>query len=496
MANNMNDAARRPHSPRRNRRKPGVPVLLAIVLVIMALLMGALGGFVVARKTDPHVHELQAAKDRVTELENTLTLIGYPLEDDVDPQQWLYDNTADDTALEDLTGAGWDEDADELWTEDSLLTGTLPEDGDPVVVAEFEGGELLSTEVIPAYNDQLTTQIFAGHDANEVAEATLSEVMSSLAADKIIAARARELGLTELTEEDLAEIDRQAAENYETQLSDYIAFVSDGKQSRESAAKQLAEESGVTLESITQSLKDSWWTRKFYDHVTKDVTVTDEEVQACYDALLAGQKETFTTYPEEFEYAHQLGQLIVYRPEGYRAVRDILIPFASDEDGETAAALTEQIELGTAEDGAQEQLTALYAPLEQTAQKAQDKLAAGADFAELMDEFGCDAALRDEPMRSEGYYVSDHSYINSVEYVEGSMMLEQPGQVSAPLRSAFGVHLVQYIGDVTPGEVPLADVIDAVREEALKQKRDAYYDQQRQAMLEEANVKYYPERLH
>ena len=28
MANNMNDAARRPHSPRRNRRKPGVPVLL------------------------------------------------------------------------------------------------------------------------------------------------------------------------------------------------------------------------------------------------------------------------------------------------------------------------------------------------------------------------------------------------------------------------------------------------------------------------------------
>ena len=162
MANNMNDAARRPHSPRRNRRKPGVPVLLAIVLVIMALLMGALGGFVVARKTDPHVHELQAAKDRVTELENTLTLIGYPLEDDVDPQQWLYDNTADDTALEDLTGAGWDEDADELWTEDSLLTGTLPEDGDPVVVAEFEGGELLSTEVIPAYNDQLTTLIFAG----------------------------------------------------------------------------------------------------------------------------------------------------------------------------------------------------------------------------------------------------------------------------------------------------------------------------------------------
>ena len=112
-----------------------------------------------------------------------------------------------------------------------------------------------------------------------------------------------------------------------------------------------------------------------------------------------------------------------------------------------------------------------------------------------MDEFGCDAALRDEPMRSEGYYVSDHSYINSVEYVEGSMMLEQPGQVSSPLRSAFGVHLVQYIGDVTPGEVALTDVRDAVAAEALKQKQEEYYEQQRDALLEAAQVKYYPERL-
>ena len=84
---------------RRRRRKPGVPRAGAIVLVIMALLMGALGGYAVARKTDPHVHELQAAKDRVMELENTLTLIGYPVDDDVDPQQWLYDSNLQENAL-------------------------------------------------------------------------------------------------------------------------------------------------------------------------------------------------------------------------------------------------------------------------------------------------------------------------------------------------------------------------------------------------------------
>lgn len=76
------------------------------------------------------------------------------------------------------------------------------------------------------------------------------------------------------------------------------------------------------------------------------------------------------------------------------------------------------------------------------------------------------------------------------------MMLEQPGQVSSPLRSAFGVHLVQYIGDVTPGAVPLDEVRDAVAADALKQKQAEYYDQQRQELLAAANVKYYPERLH
>lgn len=477
----------------RRRRRRGVPVMLTIVLIIIALLMGGLAGFVVARRTDTHVLALQAANDRVTELENTLTLIGYPLGDDVDPQQWLYDNSANDNALKDLTGEGWDDGGDDLWSDDSLLSATLPEDTEPVVVAEWAGGQLLSSEVIPEYNDQLTTQIFAGHDANEVAEATLDRVLKSLAGDKIIAARAAELGMTELSEADLARIEQEAAENYEAQLSDYIAMAGDG-QSREAAAESLAKESGVTLESVTEALKQSLWNRKFREHIVKDVTVSDDEVQAYYDALLARQKETFTAYPEEFEYAHQTGELIVYRPDGYRAVRDILIAF-DDADGKTAASLTEQLELGEADDTVRQQLDALYAPLEEKARKAQQELNDGAAFSDLMDKYGCDAALKAEPMRSQGYYVSDHSYVNSVEYVEGGMMLEQPGQVSSPLRSVFGVHLVEYIGNVTPGEVPLADVRDAVSAEALKEKQDAYYDQQRQALLEAAQVKYYPEKL-
>ena len=85
MATNNNQPRRNP--PRRRRRQ-GVSVLAVIVLIILALLMGAFAGYFIARKTDPHIHTIQELNDRVTELENTLTLIGYPLGEDVDPARW------------------------------------------------------------------------------------------------------------------------------------------------------------------------------------------------------------------------------------------------------------------------------------------------------------------------------------------------------------------------------------------------------------------------
>ena len=277
-------------NPQRRRRRPsGVPVMLVIVLLIIALLMGALAGFIVARKTDTHIHELQAANDRVTELENTLTLIGYPLGDDVDPQQWAYDSTARDSALEDLNGGNpEDDDEVDLWDDDTLLDATLPEDTDPVVVAEFEGGQLMSNEVIPEYNDRLTLLIFSGHSAEEVAEETLDSVLKEKAGDKLVALRAAELGMTELSEEDLAEIRRQASENYETMISDYLAFSDEEGMTRESAVQSLEEENGITLESIVESLKQNYWTQKYFDSIVKDITIpstiTSVDAQAFYSS--------------------------------------------------------------------------------------------------------------------------------------------------------------------------------------------------------------------
>ena len=262
------------------------------------------------------------------------------------------------------------------------------------------------------------------------------------------------------------------------------------------AAQLLQEESGITLDTIKEDLKETWWMEKFYNDTVKDVGITDDEVKTYYDELLADQKLTYAEYPEEFEYAHLNGDAVLYRPEGYRAVRDILIAFASPVDAARAGVLTDRMEFGSGDETTQAELDALYAPLEATAQEVLEKLNAGQSFDSLMAEYGCSEDLAEEPLRSEGYYISDDSFINSVEFVEGSLLLDQPGQISAPLRSVYGIHLVQYIGDVPAGEVPLAEAEASVRAEALALKQAEYYESQRETMLEQANVKYYPERLH
>ena len=492
---------------KRKQSRGGVPTLLVIALLIIALAMGGLGGFFIARHNAPVNDELQRANERIIELENTLNLIGFPM--DEDPEEWVFDDSPEDENIADeLSGkaaGSSSDDLSDLWDDDSLLTGTLDESTDPVVVAEFDGGQLLSTEVIPEFNDQLTTQIFAGYSASEVADSVLQTVLTYKAAEKLIALRAKAEGMDVITDEDKAKIAAQAQQVYDDQLEYYTAFVAEPGMSADeikaAAEKYMRDEEDITLQSITDEITADWPAEKYYQMIVKDVTVTEDEIKAFYDEQLAEQRENYSQYPEEFEFAHTDGLVILYRPEGYRAVRDILIPFENDEDEIKATELEDQISqldpIGDAQriQELEAELNPLYAPLEATAQQITDRLQAGEDFLKLADEFGKDEMMETEPVRSEGYYISENSFLYSTEFIQGSMILDRPGQVSSPLRSASGLHLVQYLSDVTPGDVPLEEVHDAIEAQALQVRQRAYYDEQTAAMLEEANVQYYPERL-
>lgn len=494
--------AQKSAAKKRRKRARGVPTALTIALIIVALFFGGLFGYIVANQTNTYRADLELANARVAELENTLTMMGFS--DGASTDEWIFDDTGLEDEFSDLTGQS-DSGAD-FWSDAGLTAGSLElGDAEPVVVAEFDGGNVMSTEVVEPYNDALAMQVFNNSNADDVAGDVLNQVLAELVADKVLYNRAKEMGLTELSDEDLKNI-QLSAEAYYADQQAFYAFSVDTAGMSEADAKAaidayLRDEVGITLEGLVADEKETYWIQKLYAAVTKDVIVTDEALQAAYDALLASQKPMFTASLEEYEYATMVGEPITYNPEGYRRVKQILLPFADATSANRAFELTGQIAgldpTADAEQIAQLQaeLDALYTELDAQAQTIITQLQGGADFDEMVAQYSQDDAMMFEPTKTTGYYISASSTQWAAEFVDGCMALEEPGQISTPVYTPSGVHIIQYVADVPAGEVPLADVQAALSEQVLSELQEDAYTAQVAQWVSEANAKYYPERL-
>lgn len=489
---------------KRRKRSRGVPNALVAALLVIALFFGGLFGFIIANKTNKYAAELEEARARITSLENYLTMMGFS-EEGSDPETWVFDDSGETDEFGDLGGEEFGDGTEALWDDSGMLDGMLALEGDPVVIAEFKGGQVMSDEIIEPYNDALATQLFGFSDAEAVSGDVLDEVLQTLVADKVLYAKAEELGLTTLTAEDEATIKANAQEYYDEQKEFYASSVDTAGMSAAEADAAvdayMASDVGVTLEGLIEEQKQDYWIQKLYDHVGAGITATEEEVQAAYTQLLADQKELFAEYPEEYEYAIMSGQTIVYNLENYRRVKHILLAFEDYDVAEQVQALTDSImELDpetqmTEIELLQEDLDKLYVDLEAKANSVIDELNGGADFDALIEKYGMDEGMAFEPTKTEGYYVSANSIQWAADFVEGCMMLEEVGQVSTPVRSVSGVHIIKYIGDVVPGEVALDAVRDQITAEVVAEKQDAAYETQVAQWLIDAAPTYYPERL-
>ena len=104
------------------------------------------------------------------------------------------------------------------------------------------------------------------------------------------------------------------------------------------------------------------------------------------------------------------------------------------------------------------------------------KLAEGAEFADLIAEYGEDPGMQNEPTATRGYYVSAKSENWDANFTAGAMALQKVGDVSeTPVISTSGVHIIRYESDVTPGAVALEDIHDALYDATLTERKDSHY---------------------
>lgn len=472
------------------------------------------------------------------------------------------------------------------------------------VLAEFTGGQVLLSDAQAEYDEVVAYYSANGYELNdeEAIRSIKDEIVHYLVENKVIENKARELGLYELSEEEKKSLTEAAEKEYEEALEYYMVYFQSDEEGqdpeavRAEVAVYLAE-NGYTKEMAVELALSDAWQNKLNEYVTADVAASEDQINAAYEELVAADQGSFEVDPYNFEYAAMSGNDLYWYPEGYRAVKHILIPF-TDEQVETLSELTYKLDdvlyqledldamengedateegldleafgleegayadgdyevaIEPLEEGSQdfdldleadgetveeelveeagtmdvlmepedapdeehheedmpsreelekekarltkevEALKAEYlASVQPTVDEVLGKIAAGEDFEALIEQYGQDPGMQEEPTKTLGYFVAQGSEMWERVFTETAMKLEKPGDVSEPVVGTNGVHIIKFMRALTPGPVPLDDVRDACTDTAQENSKTAAYDEAVETWVAEANVTFYHDR--
>lgn len=382
------------------------------------------------------------------------------------------------------------------------------------VVREIAGkaitkGELEEqTEYLLDYYDYMYSLYGMTFDrTNEETVASLrEEALQSLLQSAVIEHKIAELGLDQFTAEEEAEMAASVEESYSSTaelIKTYMLSDSEltGEALDAEIEKQMVSLGYGTKAEMLESERLNRAYSKLEAEVVKDVTVTEDELTSEYGSRVESARSTYNASPASYGTDLTSGTTPYYTPAGYRYVKHILLTF-SDEDQTILDDLNDKIsdkqdELTTAAEDEQEALSAELAELEQqletatenarqalqpTADEIRAKLDAGESFEALIDEYNQDPGMTAD---SVGYAVSADSTNWVTEFTEGAMALEKAGDVSEPVYSSYGLHIIQYAADIPEGEIGLENVRDALESELLSDKQDEYFSETVSAWVQE-----------
>ena len=292
---------------------------------------------------------------------------------------------------------------------------------------------------------------------------------------------AKQEGVT-LTAEEEAEVQESLQQEidslYESYADDVDAAITDEDEKRAEEEKLLLADlkaNGLTydkyIKSIEDSLRDEAIANKYIESLLAEVTVTDDDVQAYYDEQLAYYQERYEEDPANYfdDYSSFLngGSQPLVVPEGYNYYKHILVLDAEEGEDKDVDAIVAEI----------------YAKIE-----------AGEDFDALIEEYGEDPGMQNEPYKTEGYILSE---ANASDYYEefsaAALALENEGDITPEaVQSSKGKHIIKKCGPVEAKTVTLDEVKDTIREQVETERKNDLYQEHLAKWKEEVKiVKYY-----
>jgi len=401
----------------------------------------------------------------------------------------------------------------------------------------------LTNSVLSNYSQSMQMYYNQGIDMDDPQYVSMAqeEAINQFKNDLALTAKAKELGLDQLTDEELEAVKTSAQEEL-TYYQDYAKLLNqsalEGKTDEEAAqfVNELIEANGINLDALTEAATKNAIDKKLKDYAVKDITVTDEEIQADYDSKVEANKTTYSENPGSWATAANNKSTLYYTPAGVRRVKQILVKF-KDEDktaiddankqlkDANSALSTAQAKVDSAQSTvdtegitdedkakAEETLTAAKQELDeadkavqaatQAVTEATDKAFANidekadavlallaeenADWQKIMDENNEDDGMKDN---EKGYAVAAGMSNFDTAFVDAAMALEKIGDISPKTKGQYGYYIIRYDSDEAEGPVALDAVKETISSALLSTKQDDAYEAAKTQWVEEAGIK-------
>ena len=133
---------------------------------------------------------------------------------------------------------------------------------------------------------------------------------------------------------------------------------------------------------------------------------------------------------------------------------------------------------------------------EEEAQDAKNKIDSGeTTFEDLYSQYEANKSSGTKPLSEDLGYVENEQTGYDTDFLAGFKTLKE-GEVSAPVKSSFGYHIIKVQGVQTEEKVtPLDEVKDNIKSTLLSEKQNEVYNSTLEQWKKDLNVKLYKDRL-
>lgn len=253
------------------------------------------------------------------------------------------------------------------------------------------------------------------------------------------------------------------------------------------------------IKKITQQQLDSMINEKILLKKATELNLTpsDDEINSQIDETINQYK---TQYPEEGQFESVLEQNGVTEDGLKESLRKQIIMSAVQKDMLKDIAVTDE-DVQTYYDenkdakyavGAGATVAHILVADEETAKSLKAKLDAGADFATLAKENSTDTGTKDKG-GSLGFVAYNSTQLVP-EFMDGFKNLKE-GEISGPVKSQYGYHLIKATGLKEAEVTPLDQVKDEIKSTLLQQKQQDTFNSKIAEWKNELKVKTYEDKL-